>query len=151
METSLVTLAAVVLGGALSIVTAGLTQRFSHDMWQRQTVRNEKKEPYFQILGILGRMRLSLDDVVRGGPTSQAAIAASNRLDDLREELYRAAPCAVMVLGVSASKAYEAFRRVAEPALQLNALTVERWMREREAVEDATNALIAASRAELRF
>jgi hypothetical protein len=137
----------VAIGGLMSTINVRLTQRLSG----RQIVRNEKKEAYCQILGILGQMRLAVDDIMRVGPTSQAATAASSKLGDLRQELYRTAPCAVMVLNASATRAYEAFRRVAEPALQLSPATLERWKREGEAIENATKELVAAGRAELGF
>jgi hypothetical protein len=143
----LMTCVGVVIGGVVSTINVWLTQRLS----RRQTVRNEKKEAYCQILGILGQMRLAVDDIMRVGPTSDAAVAASDRLRDLRQELYRTAPCAVMILNVSATRAYEAFRWVAEPALQLSPATIERWKREGEAIENATNELVAAGRAELGF
>jgi hypothetical protein len=135
---------------AVTTVAKQIEAKISNEMWQRQTVRNERKEAYCQVLGILGQMRLAVD-TLRVGTTSAAAVAASRKLDDLRQELYRAAPCAFMVLNVSANSAYEAYRRIAEPALQLDPAAPERWKREGEAIENAVKELIAAGRADLGF
>lgn len=107
--------------------------KISNEMWQRQTVRNEKKEAYYQVLGVLGQMRHAVD-ILRLGPASQAAVAASGKLDDLRQELYRTFPYAVMVLDLAAISAYEAYRQIAEPASQLGPAAPERWQREGEAI-----------------
>jgi hypothetical protein len=135
---------------AVTTTTKQIEATISSEMWQRQTIRNEKKEAYCQVLGILGQMRHAVD-TLRAAPAAPSAGAASSKLDDLRQELYRIAPSAIMVLSVPAITAFDAYRRVAEPALQLDPATTERWEREGEAIGNTLTALIAAGRAELGF
>jgi type IV secretory pathway VirB4 component len=135
---------------AVTTTAKQIEATISNEMWQRQTIRNEKKAAYCQVLEILGQMRHAVD-TLRVGPTSQGAGAASNKLDDLRQELYRIAPCAIMVLNVPANTAFDTYRRIAEPALKLDPATTERWEREGEAIGNTLTALIAAGRSDLGF
>jgi hypothetical protein len=126
-------------------------ERLKAELLSQQTVRNEKRDAYSQVLAVLGQMRHAVDAICVAGPTSKDAEKAYNRLDDLRKELYRIAPLAIMVLKVPVATAFEAYRRIAEPALLLDSAAPERWTREGKAIEDAIKTLIAVGGNDLGF
>ncbi len=55
---------------AVTTTTSRIEATVSNEMWQRQTVRNEKREAYFQVLKILGKMRYAVD-TLRPAPISR--------------------------------------------------------------------------------
>ncbi len=108
------------------LCTVGLGWFVNHKMERlktalllQQAVRNEKKEAYCQALKVLGEMRYAVG-IAQVDPSSVTAGSAYSRLEDLRQELYRIAPCVIMVLNGPTAAAFEAYRRIAEPALQLD-------------------------------
>jgi hypothetical protein len=136
---------------AVTTATKQIEARISDEVWQRQTTRNDKKEVYRQALGLLGQMRYAVAMVDQ--PPHDLPTCARNfrKLDDLRQELYQLAPYAFLVLNGPAKVAFEAYQKIAEPALQLDPATPERWKREGEAIQNAVNRLIAAGREDLGF
>jgi hypothetical protein len=121
------------------------------ELLNKQTVRNDKRDAYSQVLAVLGQMRHAVDTISISGPASKEAEEAYKRLDDLRKELCRIAPLAVMVLKLPAATALEAYRRISEPALQLDSASPERWTREGKALEDAMKELIVVGGNDLGF
>ena len=96
-------------------------------------------------------MRQVVDIVQIAGHSSARAGIARERLDQVRVEFSRVGPSSVMVLGSVASCAFERYRAIAEPALQLDSANKDRWLREREAIEAAIAELIKVGRIELRL
>lgn len=138
----------VVLGYFLNRRSAQRIERLKVDLTGQQVIRNEKKDVYFRVLGILGRMRDAVDEV-RLSVDSGSVEPAFRQLGSLRGELHQIAPCAVMMLKDKAASAIEAYRRVAEPALKLNPHCRERWDQEAEAIVGALKVLIAAGQQDL--
>lgn len=126
-------------------------ERLKSELVNQQTARNDKRDAYSQVLAVLGQMRHAVDTISISGPASKEAEEAYKRLDDLRKELYRIAPLAIMVLKVPAATALEAYRRIAEPALQLDSASPDRWTREGKAIEDAMKELIVVGGNDLGF
>jgi hypothetical protein len=136
------------LGYFLNRSSARRMERLKADLATQQVVRNEKKDIYFQVLGILGRMGYEVG-AIRSSLDSGSVGPPLTNLDTLRGELYQVAPCAIMMLKDKAALALDAYRRKGEPALKLNLGRRERWDQEEEAIADALKVLISAGQQDL--
>jgi hypothetical protein len=123
-------------------------ERIKAELVSRQTLRDERKEEYFRVLGILAAMRYSVD-MIALEPGSKNAKTAFEELANLRKDLYRAAPIAFTILKAPAGRAFEVYRRTAEPALRLDPAMSERWEREANAIGDAIKELVTAAQVDL--
>ncbi|MEO8098240.1 MAG: hypothetical protein ABI811_11110 [Acidobacteriota bacterium] len=122
-------------------------ERLKSEILLTATVRVEKREVYFQLLGVLGAMRDAADSF-RVGPDKEAA---GSQLDKSRTELFRMAPSAALVLGSTVGSAFEAYRRIAQPALAIDPLGQERWKLECDAIGAAIEELIRHGRQDLGY
>jgi hypothetical protein len=88
---------------ALAFIFNRRIERLKAEFETHQAIRGERKEIFYEVLGVLGRMRYAIDEFSRslGSPALQQHAA---KMDELRAELYRLAPTAFMVLGSVGSR-----------------------------------------------
>jgi hypothetical protein len=135
---------------ALAFIFNRRIERLKAEFETHQAIRGERKEIFYEVLGVLGRMRYAIDEFSRslGSPALQQHAA---KMDELRAELYRLAPTAFMVLGSVGSSAFEAYRKIAQPLLSQDASDPERWKKEGTAIENALKELISAGQRDLGY